>query len=139
MVKNMLRRAHKAKTTESQQRRHDLYQRTDEYKQVAMCAPSSSCCSAWPKPQQCTMSLSGAQNWHEGPGLLLDLSCLLFLVLSGVFFTLWTSLVWPLSAKDTDDMTWRLFRMMNTPRRITVHLSLNIILARKVTSAIYFQ
>ena len=76
MVKNMLRHAHKAKTTESQQRRHDLYQRTDEYKQVAMCAPSSSCCSAWPKPQQWTLSLSGAQNLDEGPGLQLDLLCL---------------------------------------------------------------
>ena len=76
MVKNMLRHAHKAKMTESQQRRHDLYQRTDQYKQVAMCAPSSSCCSAWPKPQQWTLSLFGVHNLHESPGLLLDFSCL---------------------------------------------------------------
>ena len=40
-----------------------------------MCAPSSSCCSAWPKPHQCTLSLSGAHNLHESLGLLLDLSC----------------------------------------------------------------
>ena len=73
----MLRHAHKPKTTESQQRRRDLYQRTDQYKQVAMCAPSSSCCSAWPKPQQWTLSLFGVHNLHEIPGLLLDFSCLL--------------------------------------------------------------
>ena len=72
MVKNMLRHAYKAKTTESQQRQHDLYQRTDEYKQVAMCVPSS----AWPKPQKWTLSLSGAHHLHESPGLLLDLLCL---------------------------------------------------------------
>ena len=47
-----------------------------------MCAPSLSCCSAWPKPQQCTMSLSSAQNLHEGPGILLDLWCLLCYTLS---------------------------------------------------------
>jgi hypothetical protein len=47
MMKNLLRHAQKAK-------------RTEEYIQVAMCAPSLSCCLAWPKPQQCTMSLSGS-------------------------------------------------------------------------------
>ena len=65
----------------TKQRRHkankdDLYQRTEEYKQVAMFAPSLSCCSAWPKPQQRTMTLPGAHNVQEGPGLLLDLTSL---------------------------------------------------------------
>ena len=52
MVKNQLPNMHKEKTTLSQQRGHDLFQSEDEYKQVAMCAPSLSCCSAWPWPKQ---------------------------------------------------------------------------------------
>ena len=43
-----------------------------------MCAPSLSCCSAWPKPQQCNLSLSSSQNLREDPGLLLNLLCFLY-------------------------------------------------------------
>ena len=48
MVKNHFWHAQNAKTAKSQQRRHDLYQRTDEYKQVAMCSPNLSFCAVWP-------------------------------------------------------------------------------------------
>ena len=43
-----------------------------------MCAPSLSCCSVWPKPQQCNLSLSSSQNLREDPGLLLNLLCFLY-------------------------------------------------------------
>ena len=49
VVKTQLWHVHKAKTTESKQRQHYLYHRTEEYKQVAICdwAASLSSCSAW--------------------------------------------------------------------------------------------
>ena len=38
---------------------------------------STQYCSAWPQPQQQTIGLFGDHNLYLGPGLLLDLSCLL--------------------------------------------------------------
>ena len=47
----------------TKKRRHDLYLRIEEYKQVGMYAPSSSCCSAWPSLVPCIDQLYSTNSW----------------------------------------------------------------------------
>ena len=54
--------AHMTKTTRKQ-RQQELYKVTVEYKQLAIITPSVQCCSAWPRPLERAVSLSGSRKF----------------------------------------------------------------------------